>query len=129
MFIRFVSGEIDEDSRVTAGLFRAAYKLINEIWLVDYAYYALRERMEWFDKHLESPYDYPLEPTGLADRSLCWFRDTAKEHLRRAWEMVSILEDHDIYIRMIKSHCVGQILYEDDPQVLAFPYRAMRRLL
>jgi hypothetical protein len=129
MFIRFISGEIDEDSHVSAGLFRAAYKLLNEIRLPEYQYYALREPMDWFDAHLESPYDYRLEPARLADQSLCWFRAGAKEHLRRAWEMVAIMEEHDIFIRMVKCHCPGYILYEDEAQVLAFPNADILRLL
>ena len=67
MFIRFVSGEIDEDSHLSAGLFRAAYKLLNELWLPEYEYDALRDPMNWFNEHLESPYDYRLEPAWLAD--------------------------------------------------------------
>ena len=129
MFIRFVSGEIDEDSHVSAGLFRAAYKLITEGPLADYEYHALREPMDWFDVHLKTPYDYQLEPARLADQSLCWFRASATEYIRRAWEMVAILEYHDIFIRMVRSQSPGYILYEDDAQVLAFPYADMRRLL
>ena len=129
MFIRFASGEIDEDSHVSAGLFRAAYKLIREVWLPDYEYDALRELMDWFNKHLETPYDYRLEPAGLADRSVCWFRSSAHEHLRRAWEMVVILEERDIFMRMIKTEMPGYVLYEDEVQVLAHPNADIRRLL
>jgi hypothetical protein len=129
MFLRFVSREIDEDSRVSAGLFRAAYKLIEEVCLPDYEYDALREPMKWFNEHMESPYNFRLQPADLADRSLCWFRSTATEHLRRAWEMVAFLEQRDIFIRMIKTEAPGYILYEDEAQVLAFPYKHMRRLL
>ena len=129
MFIRFVSGEIHEDSHVLAGLFCTAAKLIEEVRLPEYEYEALREPMDWFNEHMESPYDYRLEPARLADRALCWFRSTATEHLRRAWEMVALLEQRDILIRMIKTEAPGYILYEDEVQVLAFPNNDMRRLL
>ena len=129
MFIRFVTREIDEDSHVSAGLFRAAYKLIREVWLPDYEYNALKEPMDWFNEHLESPYNFRLKPAGLADQSLCWFRSTAYEHLQRAWDMVAILEERDIFMRMIKIQVPGYILYEDEAQVLAHPYRDIRRLL
>jgi hypothetical protein len=129
MFIRFVSGEIDEDSRLSAGLFRAADKLIREVRLPDYEYDALRELIDWFDEHLESPYDFRLKPARLADRSLCWFRSTAHQHLRRAWEMVAILEERDIFMRMINTEEPGYILYADEAQVLAHPYADIRRRL
>ena len=129
MFLRFVSAEVDEDSHVSAGLFRAAFKLIREVWLPDYEYNALREPMDWFNEHLQSPYDFRLEPAGLADQSICWFRSTAKEHLHRAWDMVAILQERDIFMRMIKTEMPGYVLYEDEAQVLAHPYADIRRLL
>ena len=129
MFIRFVSGEIDEDSHVLEGLFCAAYRLLNETWLPDYEYEALREPLVWFSNNMKSPFKYRLEPAWLARQSLCWFRPTASEHLRRAWEMVAILEDHQIFVRTVKCHRPGYILYEDRSQVLAYPYADVRRLL
>lgn len=129
MFIRFVSGEIDEDSHVPEGLFCAAYRLLEETWLPDYEYEALREPLVWFTKHLKNPFEYQPEPARLARQSLCWFRPTAREHLHRAWEMIAILEEHEIYVRTLKCHHPGYILYEDKAQVLAYPYADTRRLL
>jgi hypothetical protein len=90
MFIRFVSEEIDQDSHVSEGLFSAAYKLLDELWLPDYEYDALRARVNWFNQYLKNPYRYRLKPAWLACQSICWFRSTAHEHLRRAWEMVAM---------------------------------------
>src|SRR5687767_8071354 len=120
MFIRFVIGEIDEDSHVSAGLFTAAYDLLDERCLSAYEYDALREPMIWFNKHLRNPYRFRLRPVSQANRSICWFRSTAIEHVRRAWEIVAILEERDVFVRMIKSGCPGHIIYEDEAQVLAF---------
>ena len=57
MFIRFVSSHVDERSHVTAGLFCAAYKLRRSEYLPDYEFAALTELREWFDVHLNSPFD------------------------------------------------------------------------
>jgi len=38
-----------------------------------------------------------------------------------------ILEERDIYVCCVKFLEVGQILYQDDVQVLAFPDRDLRR--
>jgi hypothetical protein len=126
MFIRFVSGEIDCDSHVSTGLFRAAYKLLEEVRLPDYEYEALRETMDWFDEHLESPYEYRLQHAWLAERSICWFRSTAREHLQRAWEMAAMLNERGIFVRMIKCRQPGYILYADEVQVLAYPITDVR---
>ena len=40
MFIRFVSGEIDDDSHLSAGLFCTVHRLLEEEALPDYEYEA-----------------------------------------------------------------------------------------
>ena len=129
MFIRFVSGEIDDDSHLSAGLFCTVSKLLDEVVLHDYEYVALIEPLRWFGLHLKVPFDYRLEPASLAEQALCWFRSTAREHLSHAWEIVAILEERDIFIRTVKCHKTGYVLYEDEAQVLAYPFADLRRLL
>lgn len=128
MFLRFIGTEIDEDSRVSMGLFCAAEKLIDEVGLHEYEYEALMECVDWFGRHLRNPFRYRLD-RRLAYRSICWFRSTAHEHLRHAWEMVAILQERDCFMRMIKTEMPGYILYEDEAQILAHPYADTRRLL
>jgi hypothetical protein len=43
--------------------------------------------------------------------------------------MVAILEERDIFMRMIKTEMPGYIIYQDQTQVLAHPYADLRRLL
>ena len=52
MFIRFVSGETDKDSHVSAGLFCAASRLRRSEALPDYEFDALTELKDWFNVHL-----------------------------------------------------------------------------
>ena len=129
MFVRFVAAEVDEDSRVSMGLFCAAGKMLDDVDLREYEYEALMECIRWFERYLRNPYRYRPQPRGLAYQSICWFRSTAREHVHRAWEMVSILEERDIFMRMIKTEVPGYILYEDNEQVLAYPYADIRRFL
>ncbi|HKV33226.1 MAG TPA: hypothetical protein VJP89_02785 [Pyrinomonadaceae bacterium] len=129
MFIRFVSGEIDEDSLVSTGIFLAAGDLLYDPLLPDDEYYPLRELMDWFNEHLKGPYDYRLRTPRRARRAICWFKPTAREHLSRAWQMAWILERNDVFIRTIKVERTGYVLYEDDAQILAEPFADIRRLL
>ncbi len=124
VFIRFVSSEIDEDSHVSAGLFCAASQLCSN-GLPQYEFDALSELRDWFDRHLESPSDH-LPRTCRYELAVCWFKPTAREHLARAWEMITILERNDILIWTIKSRKAGHIYYEDDAQIFAVPSREMR---
>lgn len=129
MFIRFVSGEIDEDSLVSAGLFSVAGDLLYDPLLPDDEYFPLRELMDWFNEHLKGPYEYRLRTPSRARRAICWFKPTAHEHLSRAWQMAAILERNDVFIRTIKVERTGYVLYEDEAQILAQPFADIRRLL
>jgi hypothetical protein len=128
MFIRFVSGKIDEDSHVAAGLFCAAGDLRSAPELPHYEVDALNELQDWFNLYLESPFDY-LPQCKRYELGVCWFRSTAREHLAKAWELVSILERNDVLIWTIRSPRTGYIYYEDAVQVFALPYYDLRRWL
>ena len=129
MFIRFVSGNVDEDSHVSAGLFTAVFDLMDDPLLRDEEYFVLRELMDWFDAYLKGPFHYRLRPASRAQRAICWFKPTAHDHLSRAWEMATILERNDVFVRMIKVERTGYILYEDEAQILAEPFADIRRVL
>ena len=57
MFIRFVRSEVDEDSHVAAGLFCAAFKLLDEMVLSDHEYDAVVDLMGWFSVNLRGPFE------------------------------------------------------------------------
>ena len=129
MFIRFMSGEADEDSQVAAGLFVAASRLWYGTVLPDYEYECLSEVLRWFNLYLPRPARFSRSTRAVVrNRGICWFRSSATEHIRKAWEMVAILERNDLLIRMIKSEKVGYVVYEDDFQVVAEPFADMHLL-
>ena len=129
MFIRFVSGKIDADSHVSAGLFTAAFDLMYEPELPDDDYYALRYLIDWFNVHLKGPVYFRLKAAWRAPRAICWFKPTAREHLSHAWEMATILERNDVFIRTIKIQRPGYVLYEDEAQIFAEPFADIRSVL
>jgi hypothetical protein len=125
MFIRFVCGEIDERSHVTAGLFCAAAKLRWTDGLPEYEGDALLDVRRWFDIHLGSPFEH-LPRITRYERAICWFKSTAHEQLARAREMIMILERNDVFIWTIRSPKTGYVYYEDDVQVFAEPFDDVR---
>ena len=64
MFIRLVSGEIDGDSHVSAGLF-TAFDLLYEPGLRDDEYYVLSDLIDWFNVHMKGPVYYRLKEPGV----------------------------------------------------------------
>jgi hypothetical protein len=126
MFIRFICGEIDERSQRRAGLFCAVTLLQETCYIPKYELEAVEEIVTWFNRHLESPFDY-LPEYGSYNPAVCWFKSTAFDYLAKAWELVTILERNDILMWTIKSYCVGHVYYEDQFQILAIPYLDGRR--
>ena len=130
MFIRFISVETDARSQVAAGIFVAAYRLwYGTAALPDYECECLRELLRWFDIYLPEPDRFSRSTRYYQkSRGICWFRSSATEHIRKAWEMAAILERNDMLIRMVKSERVGYVVYEDAYQVVAEPFADMRSL-
>jgi hypothetical protein len=126
MFIRFVCGEIDENSRRAGGLFCAVSLLEENHYIPKYELAALEDVVTWFNRYLRSPFDYLPEHTHY-DPAVCWFKSTASECLAKAWELVTILERNDILIWTIKAHRTGHVFYEDESQLFALPYNVRRR--
>ena len=82
MFIRFVRSEVDEDSHVAAGLFCAAFKLLDEMVLSDHEYDAVVDLVGWFSVNLRGPFEYRLRSSGtisdeLAERDVLALQRTA----------------------------------------------------
>lgn len=92
MFIRFVCGEVDEDSHVSAGLFCAAFDLIKYEKLSDHDYGELADLMRWFHLNLNGPFEHRLRKPRRARRAICWFKSDAYEHVKHAWQMMNVLE-------------------------------------
>ena len=96
--------------------------------LPEYEFDALTELKDWFNVHLESPFDH-LPRGRRYEPAVCWFKPTARKHLERAWELVAILERNDVLIWTIRSRRAGYVHYEDAVQIFARPYDDVRRLL
>ena len=126
MFLRFVVYEIDWESRVTSGIFTAAYRLYYSDGLPDYEDERLAGLLSWFSSHLETPTRFSRKPRRPSpSRGVCWFKPTAKEHIARIFEMRSILEENGVLTRMLKAPKVGYVVYEDEHQVVAEPFADM----
>jgi hypothetical protein len=129
MLIRFVTTEIHEDSQVAAGIFMAAQKLRDRGDLPFYEYEAMADVLAWFDLYLAEPWRFSRTLRRRQPRAISWFRSSATEHIRKAWEMAAVLENNDMPIRLLKTNAPGYVVYEDDYQIVAEPFGKMSLLL
>jgi hypothetical protein len=125
VYLRFAVAEIHDDSQHGLGVFQALYRLRDEGKLYPYEEAHIHAVLEWFNTHLEKPTRFTAaKPPHYRKKSkaISWFKDTAHEHIERLRELVAILENHGVSVRMLKASRVGYVVYEDDFQVVAEPF-------
>jgi hypothetical protein len=116
MYLRFTTLKIDEVSKKPQGIFSAAYRLLESGDLSAAEWKHLREILDWYKANL------PFPPKNFeASRAIFWFRSSAAENIRRMWELVAILRNHDIHISVYKCRRLANISYRDQLQVAAYP--------
>ena len=125
MYLRFVVAQVDEDSGRELGVFQAAYNLRDDGKLYPYEEPQLDELRQWFNTHLQGPTRFTAsKPPYYRKKStaISWFKDSAQEHIARVREIVAILENHGVRVRMIRADRVGYVVYEDEHQIVAEPF-------
>jgi hypothetical protein len=120
VFVRFVVGDEAENPYWLTGVLTIARILQDEGKLYKYESEWLEEIYDWFNKHLPCP---PFEQKRRAgewtEDAVSWFRDDAKEPMKRIWDLVALLRQHDESVRMVTTDDPGKIVYSDEFQVVA----------
>ncbi len=119
-YIRFVVGRKDDDSNVEQGIFQAAALALEWGTITGSDADELNALQVWFSNNLDKPNSFGRDRLRLG---ICWFKEQAKEHISRIWEMVRILERNGIYVKKITTEKPGYIVFEDDWQLVAEPFR------
>jgi hypothetical protein len=119
-YIRFVIGRNDENSHVEQGIFQAAGQALEWGDITGHDADELKELSGWFNENLEKPTSFGRDKLRLG---ICWFKTDATEHISRIWQMVQILERNGIYVKKIRTDKPGYVIYEDEWQLVAEPFR------
>jgi hypothetical protein len=119
-YVRFVIGRKDADSDVEQEIFQAAAKTLECQNITGADADELKELRAWFNENLEKPTSFGRDRLRLG---ICWFKTDASDHINRIWEMVSILERNGIYVKKIRTDKPGYVVYEDEWQLVAEPFR------
>ena len=119
-YIRFVVGRKDEDSQVEQGIFQAAALALEWDHIRGADAEELSELRAWFSSNLEKPTSFGRDRRSLG---ICWFKVESDGHISRIWDMVRILERNGIYVKKIRTGKPGYVVYEDEWQLVAEPFR------
>jgi hypothetical protein len=122
MFIRFVVGYDDEHHRSLTGLITEARILRDKGSLDQLEVSWLEETYIWFNHNLPVP---PFKSGKWPPDAVTWFKDDASEPIKRMWEIVSLLKQHGVPVRMLRSANPGKILYEDSVQIVVQEWKTL----
>ncbi len=128
MYLRFVVDDIDEDSERALGVFHAVWNLRDAGKLCAHEEEQHDSTRWWFHQNLEKPTRFTASRRPFyrkKSRAISWFKDSATEHLARVRDLVAILENHGVPVRMLKEQRVGYVVYQDECQVVAEPFADM----
>ncbi len=124
MFLRFVVNERDEDSHCRKGVIHACDDLDNAGILNEHEHLLFREVMDWLNENLERPERLARSTKRHAHpAAICWYKDHARDHIHRMYDLCFLLEKYGRTWSMLKSMNPGYIVYEDDVQIAAVPFK------
>lgn len=120
MYVRFVVGAAAEDANSLTGVITMARILRDEGQVHEYEAAVLNEAFAWFNEHLPCPPFKEKLRTGEWTRdAVSWFRAESKEAIGRLWDIVAVLKEHGVQVRILTTEKPGTIDYKDKYQVVA----------
>lgn len=126
MFVRFVSPEVVPGMAFRQGFFVPAYEMRGDDEVDPYTKEQLEDILAWFRQNLIIPDRFSRKDADLDEDDtlgLSWFKDSAKEHVSKSYELIALLELYGYMIDTLRTERPGYIVYEDDHQVVAEPFR------
>ena len=129
MYLRFTSPDalrlgLRGGKLVHSGIFGSAYRVRRDKTYPQYLRQAIARELNWFEDELPMPPYARFQvrsKTWWRSQGICWFRAEAREMVRRAYGLRSLLAECDILISQLHTDRPGQILYKDDFQIIAKP--------
>lgn len=128
MLVRFVTSSIDPDSGVRQGVFQALYDLLESHDTAQHHKDELEEIRCWFNTKLDIPERFARsEKPNAAPRAICWFKDSAQQHMKQIHRLRRILHENGIQTEMVLTDRPGYVVFEDEHQLVAIPFAETRK--
>jgi hypothetical protein len=115
VFLRFVVGSDGQHHKELTGIFTEARFLRERGGLTEEEETRLEALYEWFNAHVPVP---PFSSGTLPRDAVAWFKDDAGDAIARMWDIVALLHEHGVEVRLLRSTNPGRVVYDDQVQVL-----------
>lgn len=127
-FVRFVVPTwVHRASQRPIGVIGAAYALLKPDNLSDELARELRRSIRWFEEHLVVPKRFNRTTSKgwyrRETRGISWLRASAVEHVLAMAELARCVAQCGHPTAEIRTQRVGYLIYEDEVQVVAEPFR------
>lgn len=127
-FVRFVvPAWIHRESQAPIGVIGAAYELSRRDAISHELRRELERLIEWFEENLAVPDRFNRTKSKgwyrRDTRGISWLRSTAVQHLARMADLAACITRCGYAIAEVRAKRVGYVVYEDDVQVIAEPFR------
>jgi hypothetical protein len=128
VYLRFITQFVNEHGETHNGIF-SALRFIREWSLTqDEDVHNLKNLRDWFNANLDAPDKFSnANNKNPASISLSWFKDSAKDHIKKIYEIREVLEKYGIIVEVVSTRNPGYIIYEDEYQVSAIPFKTDRK--
>lgn len=120
MYIRFVIGSEGDDPREMHGPFTEAESLRKEGMLAAYEEEQVTKIFKKYNEELPCP---PWSSSDWPQDAISWFKVSAQGFVSQMYELVAILGEHGVQVRVLKAQSLFKVLYEDEFQVVAIDKR------
>lgn len=123
MFLRFRTQFINEYGEPQTGVFQALGHLIRSDEVFDHDLQKFKEVNNWFSKNLDRPKKFQKHSNKhKGNIGISWFKDSAKEHLKKMHSLLPIFENYGIQVEIIKRENPGYKIFEDEFQVVTIAH-------
>ncbi|MBR1197545.1 hypothetical protein JQ634_12875 [Bradyrhizobium sp. AUGA SZCCT0240] len=131
MLLRFVLPRSHPDTGAEEGIFGAAYELREGTLISISDRDPLEGLLAWFRANLAVPQRFNTSKSKGYYRKktagISWLKPTATEHIAKMRELIAILERNGYQVSQVTTDRPGYIVFEDDHQVVAEPFRGDQR--
>ena len=131
VLLRFVLLRSHPDTGVEEGVFSVAYDLCDSALTPISDRRLLEGLLSWFDANPATPPRFNrTKSKGYYRRktaAVSWLKPTAAEHITKMRALIVILEENGYRVSQITTKRPGYVVFEDDHQVVAEPFRNARK--